>query len=187
MRTNTGFTLIELVVTIAIAAIVLTIGVPSFQETINNNRLTSGANEFVTGLNLARSEAIKRSVTVTLCKSADGATCAAGGGYEQGWIVFVDPNGNAAVDGGEQVVRAYGALSGGMTLTAAAPVANAISYTASGVVQLAGACPVDGAGFAQCTLNLCKPNYATSARQLVLGVGGRVRVQRAEPASAAGC
>ena len=67
--------MIELIVTMVVAAIVLTLGVPSFRELINNNRLTSGANEFVTALNLARSEAIKRSVRVTVCKSADGTTC----------------------------------------------------------------------------------------------------------------
>lgn len=178
--------MIELIVTMVVAAIVLTLGVPSFRELINNNRLTSGANEFVTALNLARSEAIKRSVRVTVCKSADGTTCTTGGGYQQGWIVFVDPNGNATVDAGEPVIRAYGALSGGLTLLGGTDVANSISYVAAGVAQRTGGIPLS-ANPADTTLTLCKTGYTTSARQLVLSVGGRVQVAKKEPASSAGC
>jgi type IV fimbrial biogenesis protein FimT len=136
----------------------------------------------VTAFNLARSEAVKRSVRVTVCKSADGATCAAGGDYEQGWIVFNDPNSNAAVDPpNEQVIRAYGPLSEGLTLTGNGNVVNYVSFVPAGVSQL-----ING-GFQNGTLTLCKAGYATSARQLVLGRGGRVRVERVEPAAAAGC
>ena len=192
MRSPLGFTLLELIVTMAVAAIVLTVGVPGFYELINNNRLTSGANEFVAALNLARSEAVKRSVRVTVCKSADGRCCAGSGGYEQGWIVFADLSGDALRDPAtcgnpstpndpEPLIRAYGALSGGLTLTGNTNVVNFVSFIPVGVSQL-----IDG-GFQAGTLTLCKRGYASSARRLVLGRGGRVRVQRAEPASAAGC
>jgi type IV fimbrial biogenesis protein FimT len=182
MRNDAGFTLMELVITVVVAAIVLTIGVPSFREVINNNRLTSGANELVTALNLARSEAIKRSVRVTVCKSADGVTCSTGGGYQQGWIVFADPNGNAAVDAGEPVIRASGSLSGGLTLTGNVNVANYVSFVPAGISQLS---IPDGGGFQAGTLTLCKSGYTTSSRQVMLSRGGRVQVQRNEPA--AGC
>lgn len=177
MKNVAGFTLMELVITVAVAAIVLMIGVPSFRETINNNRLTSGANEFVTALNLARSEAIKRSVRVMVCKSADGASCTAGGGYEQGWIVFVDSNANATVDAGEPVIRAYGALSAGLTLIGGTDVANFISYSPAGVPLRIDGTPLSATP-AEITLTLRKSGYTTSARQLVLSVGGRVRVQK---------
>ena len=72
---NAGFTLIELMVTIAIAAILLGIAIPSFTDTIASNRLTTSANELVTALNLARSESVKRGVRTTLCKSTDGSSC----------------------------------------------------------------------------------------------------------------
>jgi type IV fimbrial biogenesis protein FimT len=166
-----------------VATIVLTLGVPSFRELINNNRLTSGANEFVTALNLARSEAIKRSVRVTVCKSANGTTCTTSGGYQQGWIVFADPNGNATVDANElPVIRAYGALSGGLTLIGNVNVANYVSFVPAGISQLS---IPDGGGFQAGTLTLCKSGYTTSSRQMVLSRGGRVQVQRSEPA--AGC
>ena len=148
--------------------------------------MTYGANEFVGALNLARSEAIKRSVRVTVCKSADGATCTTGGGYQQGWIVFNDPNSNATVDAGEQVIRAYGALSGGLTLIGGTDVANTVSYVSAGVARRIDGTPLSATS-ANTTLSLCKSGYATSARQLVVTVGGRVQVEKKEPASSAGC
>ncbi|MCA1805453.1 MAG: GspH/FimT family pseudopilin [Xanthomonadaceae bacterium] len=78
----TGFTLIELMVTISIAAILLAIGVPSFQAIIENNRLATQSNELITAVNLARSEAIKRSCDITIDPGANG--------YVQGWTVSTD-------------------------------------------------------------------------------------------------
>jgi len=91
MRKVTGFTMIELMVTLAVAAILVTVAVPSFQTMIESNALTSQINLFIGSLNAARSEAVKRGKQVTLCKSVNGSSCA-GAGYEAGWIVFVDTN-----------------------------------------------------------------------------------------------
>jgi type IV fimbrial biogenesis protein FimT len=168
MERNTGFTLIELMVAVALGAIILTLGVPSFQETIRNNRLATQTNDFISGLNLARSEAVKRGVRVTLCKSTDGLICTNSGGYEQGWIVFVDPNNNATVDAGEQLIRSHDAIptSTGITLTGNSNVADYVSYTGDGMSkQTSGA-------FQAGTLTLCK---TPKARQIILNATGRVR------------
>ena len=74
-----GFTLIELLITIAILGILLGIAAPSFNEAILSNRLAGYANTFVAGASVARSEAIKRNFSITMCRSADGATCATSG------------------------------------------------------------------------------------------------------------
>ena len=76
---NRGFTLIEMMVTIAVMAMLLMIAVPSFRNASLSSQLRSAANDFIASSNLARSEAIKRGSAVTLCVSADGSTCAAGG------------------------------------------------------------------------------------------------------------
>lgn len=170
MTQQSGFTLIELIITLAIAAMVLAIGVPSFQGMMRDNRLTTQVNELVAAMNLARSEAIKRGRRVTLCKSADGASCAAGGGYQQGWIVFVDANDNAAVDAGEQVLRVKAAMEGGLTLTGNSTVQSYISYVAGGMSQL-----VTG-GFQAGTLTLCA---APKARLIIINSLGRARVAEA--------
>ena len=172
MGKHSGFTLIELIVTLALAVIVLTFGVPAFQGIIRNNRLATVINEFIGALNLTRSEAIKRGVRVTLCKSNDGANCASSGGYEQGWIVFIDPNGNAAVDTGEPIIRVFegAVIETGMTLTGNLPVARYISYVATGATE-----STSGA-FQAGTLALCAvPN----ALRIVINRVGRIRTEAA--------
>ena len=107
MNRQRGFTLIELIITVAIVAILLAIGVPSFQEMMRNNRVAAHTNDRLSSLNLARSEAIKRGVRVSLCKSSDGLSCATTGDWTQGWIVFVDTDNDATVDAGENIPVSY--------------------------------------------------------------------------------
>ena len=96
---NSGFTLIELMFTIVVLAVLLGIGVPNFRDFIRNSRMTAAANDLLADLNLARSEAVKRRVAVTLCKSDDGATCDDDEDTEfRRWIVFVDDANAAAID-----------------------------------------------------------------------------------------
>jgi type IV fimbrial biogenesis protein FimT len=121
-----GFTLIELLVTIAIAAIVAMFAVPNFTTSIRNSRTTTYANEFLTALNLARSEAIKRGVQVTMRRKGSTA-----GQWENGWDVFIDKDANETFnDDGDNdlcemtngmpaedcLLRTYPALSSGFTL-----------------------------------------------------------------------
>lgn len=166
-----GFTLIELVVTVALAAIILAMGVPSFQETIRNNQLTSNANSFVAALNLTRSEAVKRGVRVTLCKSSDQASCAAAGGYDQGWVVFADADNDATIDAPGDIVRVFEGLPTGLTLAVAGAPANDIgdyvSYLPQGMAQSVGG------AFQAGTLVLCKD---AMARNIVISSTGRARV-----------
>lgn len=166
MKKNTGFTLIELIITVTIAAIVMAIGIPSFRETINRNRLTTATNELVGALNLSRSEAIKRGVRVTLCPSS-GADCETVG-YEKGWIVFNDLNNNAKLDTGETVIRVFGKLADGITLTGNSNVDTYISYTGDGVSRL------NSGAFQAGTLTICKDG---KARKIVLSSPGRLRTE----------
>ncbi len=80
-----GFTLLELMVTLVVAAILITLAVPSFLDATLGARLSAHANNLAASAQLARSEAIKRNANVTLCASTDGTSC--GGGWENGWIV----------------------------------------------------------------------------------------------------
>ena len=95
-----GFTLLELLVSTAVMAILLTLVVPAFSEAMVSSRLRSVANSFLSHLYLARGEAIKRNGRAVACASATGLSCADSGGWQQGWIVFHDANDNAAADPG---------------------------------------------------------------------------------------
>ena len=86
-----GFTLIELMVAIMVLSILLGIAVPSFRDAALGSRLTGYANDLVAGVQIARSEAIKRNAPVTLCASEDGETCGTDAGWEVGWVVLAPP------------------------------------------------------------------------------------------------
>ena len=87
-----GFSLLELMITVAVAAILLALAVPSFTSIINNNRLTAGSNALVTAMHHARSEAVRRNARVTVCASTDGSTCAGSGNW-QSWVTIVTNGG----------------------------------------------------------------------------------------------
>jgi type IV fimbrial biogenesis protein FimT len=103
---SAGFTLLEIMLVIALLAVLLGLAAPSFSDFVRNSRMTSKANDLLAALNLARTEAIKRHVPVTVCATADAAAvapeCDADADFSQ-WIVFVDDDGDpddAVVDEG---------------------------------------------------------------------------------------
>jgi type IV fimbrial biogenesis protein FimT len=86
-RNTSGVSIIEVLIVVAIAAILTGIAIPAFNVFIGNTRTSTIANEFVSALNLARSEALKRGQDVYVCRSSDGTSCAASGAWGQGWLV----------------------------------------------------------------------------------------------------
>lgn len=85
-----GFTLVELMVALAVLAILLTIGIPGFQSVFAQNRATSSANQILASLQFARSEAIRLGEQVDLCPSTDGEGCTGGSDWSDGWVVLID-------------------------------------------------------------------------------------------------
>ncbi len=159
-----GFNLIELMITVAMLAALLAIGVPSFTRTVDNNRMVGPLNEFVSAITLARAEAISRRTDITMCKSnADQTNCVISDDWSNGWIIFIDDDEDNAVDGGETVLQVHSGLHNNLTLTGSANVANLIV--------------VDSRGFARNfagDFTLCDGRGAEEARGLTLSVTARV-------------
>ena len=105
--TSRGFSLIELMIVLLLAAAILAIGAPSFGDMMRNNRLTQATNDFLAATQLARTEAIKRQTPVALCSSSEpdspGARCNAGDFI--GWIAFEDSNGDCVRGANEAILR----------------------------------------------------------------------------------
>jgi len=178
MNRKMGFTLIELVATLVVAAIIVAWGLPSFRNLIVSNRLVSQTNELIGALNLARSEAIKRGSTVSVCKSKNGTQCnsssvCTGGasgsvGWSDGWIVFLNNatgSGTDArcVDANEQIIRTHGAFPDQFTLNSNSSFSDLISYRSNGVSNNTGIFVV------------CYSNRLDSSRTVVINQSGRVR------------
>lgn len=177
-----GFTLIELLVTIAIAAVLFSVAIPGFQDFFRNNRLATQSNEFVASLHLAKSEAIRRGVRVTVCKSSDQTTCSTSANWHQGWIVFADVQDgligrpgtagtiNTTASSGyaaDSIIRANTALSGS-TLTATGAFSNWITFLPDGSSRGNGGGATDDNPFVLC--------YSNVSRSIQVNQSGRIRV-----------
>lgn len=109
-RYQRGFTLYELLITMLVIGIVLTVGIPSFSQFTQNSRITSTANDLHSSFHLGRSEAARSKAPVTICASADplGAALCDGVLFDEGWIIFIDLDGDLERAGaGENVLRAH--------------------------------------------------------------------------------
>ncbi|MDO9434349.1 MAG: GspH/FimT family pseudopilin [Hydrogenophaga sp.] len=172
---HAGFTLIELMVGVAIMAVLLVVGVPSFQSAIASNRLTSSTNDMVSALALARTEAIRRGVRVTVCKSANTTQCTTAGNWAQGWIIFVDTTRsttNAAVDSGETILASNAATTTNIVMVGSGGVPNFVSFSADGQAKLMNGSAQSG------VLRICSTSGALAnngrARDIAVAAAGRV-------------
>jgi type IV fimbrial biogenesis protein FimT len=170
-RAEQGLTLIELLVTLAIAAVLLASAAPPMSRLLHSVNLSTTSNALLSSLRLARSEALRRGARVAMCRSSDGASCATAGGWEQGWIVFHDLNANGLLDPGENLIQRVDALGGGLVLRGNAQLGAAVTFTG-----MAGMRTVAG-GLQAGTFTICRPlDVPAVARQIVIGSGGRARV-----------
>lgn len=164
MKTLSGFTLVELLVTLAVFGILALAAMPAFNGYVTSNRMITDTNSFVGTLNYARTEAIKRRVDISVCRSSDGATCAtAAGAWNTGWIVFVNTDNDmpAQVDVGEEILRVSGSLND--SVQASLALADYITFNSNGYSS------------AQGQFIVCDKNATTStARAIALNRIGRI-------------
>jgi type IV fimbrial biogenesis protein FimT len=100
-----GYTMVELIVTVAVGSVLLMIAVPTFFWVTNSNRIAAEINGLLGDMQFGRAEAVKEGTPVTVCVSSNGTSCAGVNTWQSGWIVFSDVNGNAVVDPGDVILR----------------------------------------------------------------------------------
>ena len=175
-----GFTLIELLVTLAIVAIVAVIAAPSLQNFVLNNRIRSQAAALTTSLIFARSEAITRSTRVVVCPNTT-SRCS-GTEWESGWVVFVDANNNAVLDGEETQLEVHVALDGNNTLRGTTHVSAYVSFDYDGRAQKVNQDPQSG------TFVLCdQRGFGDHAVAIEVLATGRSRNLTATDSSQSSC
>lgn len=157
-----GFTLIEAMVTISVAAILMAIAVPSFNNATLTSRLRASASDLASSAHLARSEAIKRNAVVTMCMSADGLSCITSGGWQQGWLVRV---------GGTRLQHQAATSSPGLKITAGSVTSIDFQPT--------------GAGATAAVFTVCRatPSAGSEERVVTIDATGRPWVRRTTNAS----
>lgn len=176
-RGSRGFSLIELMVTLGVLAVVIGIAAPLFTGMTNSNRLTGAANELVAAFQVARSEAIRRNVRTVICESTDSATCRNGSPW-RGWIVFTDFNRNNIPDAGE--IMRTGTFEAPLVVLASSNIPN------NRVVFRADGLAYNDNALLEANMRVCLPanQPEANARDVAITIGGRVGVKA--PVDAAG-
>lgn len=167
-----GFTLLELMTTITVLAVLLGIGVPAFTSVIRNNQITAQTNELVAALNIARSEALKRGLPVSICVSntTQDACVDDAADWNSGWIAFSDPTNPGALDSEEDIIQVWPAVGNGLNLVLGSGSAS-IRYLPSGASDAASTL----------TFDLSKPGCTgNNARQIEITRTGRIGSKKTE-------
>lgn len=132
-RIPSGMTAIEFLILLAAIGVVVLVSVPASSMLIERYRLNAAATDLVEGLNLARSEAIRRGSTVRVCPSANGRDCRSDGEWDGGWVVFSDGNGDGAVQDIE-LIETFEGPGEHVRVVAIGAVEQRASFTLNGLV-----------------------------------------------------
>lgn len=175
-----GFTLIELMVAIAIAAILLFIGIPSFVAFQRNSELTSSANSFVAALGAARGEAMKRGRQAVVVPRVDSD-------WTSGWTVFVDTDNNQQFNGSDILIVEQGALPAYFTATGTGTAHDSPAYI---MFNPSGYTQTNGTTFQAATLKIERNDISGAekiqqTRIVVIAKTGRARA--CQPATDSSC
>ena len=141
-RARRGFTLIELVITIALATILMTLAAPSMIKMTKINRVQTEASSFVSDLMLARTEAVKRGQSVSVCITTAGSSCLTGNAWNQGWMVFLDTAAGCTLPSGVSAIKVRSGFSGSDTLTGPTTSTNCVTFNREGFTSNLGASAV---------------------------------------------
>lgn len=172
MSQEKGFTLVELMIAVGLTGLLLSMAVPAMDVFVANARQTGAINDFVASIHKARSTAVTTNARVTICPSTNGASCEAVG-WDQGWIVFSDPNSDRKVDPGETIIDSS---AGAENLTIqSGQFATFLMYRPNGRVMNASLNGSSGA------FTVCDRRGPSHAKVMIIDLSGRPRLDTVYP------
>ena len=173
MREQHGFTLVELIVTVAISALMLSMAVPSLDGLLSGARQTGAINDFVTSVHRARSTAITENTRVTLCPSRSGADCEKVA-WSDGWIAFADVDSDQSVDASDKIISIAAATPGVTIQSPEFP--NGLLYRPNG--RVTG--DTETAGIFG-SFTVCDNRGIRSGKVMIVDFSGRPRLSETNP------
>ena len=177
-RSQSGFTLYELLITVVVVGVILTFAVPNLQDFARNSRMTGTANDLLSIFHVARSESSRAKSNITICPSSDGKNC--GTTWNDGYIMFVDENGDLARSGpADSVLRMQGSIASGVSLAVAGD-ATYFSYSSTGLGRPNVSGNTAGSQIVICDErgNRVGPGGSSAARLFVVTPLGRATIIR---------
>lgn len=170
---NRGFNLLEALIVVSIVSILAVVGIPSFRDMSASRAVRSHVDDLAGAIRLARTEALKRGIPVTLCRTGDAnatnPSCAAGSDWSSGWLMFVDRNPRGTVDANDTLIKVQQAYnnSGGIVRTGTA----AITFIPTGIAPGA-----DGNFLIRPQLSTSSTRYTTLSRRVCVSNSGTTRL-----------
>ncbi len=170
-----GFTLFELIITLFILSIIITISLPSLSAVMVENRLATHYNHLLTAIALTRSEAIKRRQRVTICQSSDAASCTnESQQWHLGWVIFVDNDEDNNIDPNESIIQTQQTLP---DITLSFGARTRIAYHPNGIAV----------GASNGTFLFCHQTNVETKKGLIVSISGRARKATETDLSAQSC
>lgn len=167
-KTVSGFTLPELLMTIALAAVLVGIAAPNLSMFIKKNSVETQAQRLIGSIHLARSEAARLNRAVTICRSTTGNSCSSSSSWSQGWLIFADEDADGIIDAGvDKELRFIDSTDTNFSITPTANYTNRITFRATGDANTSGRfviCPTSG--------------EETYGREVILSAVGRPRLHK---------
>lgn len=167
---NSGVSLVELLVSLFVLAVLITLSAPDMRTLIVNNRVDNAASELFSSLMLARSEAVKRQRTVSLCSTVDQSSCdETRSGWHRGWLIFTDAAGDGLLNASDQLIRRVPVQSD--TVSILWNNGDGLQFNSRGQSTRAG------------TFQICADDEGSGAKAIIVSMAGRVRTEALEVCS----
>jgi type IV fimbrial biogenesis protein FimT len=185
MHKSKGFTMMELLIVIMIVGILASVGTSSFKYVTTSNRISGEINGLLGDMQFARSQAVKTGSFVTVCPSTNGTSCAGNSTWTNGWIVFLDLNGNGTVDAPDLVIRTQPSISPD-TMASSAASFKYIVFNREGYASISGLAVTGVTGYQTIILD-SSPVNAQWRRCLAISAVGAMTAEKSGATTPASC